>query len=220
MCAWVHLWVLVLVSVSVRWRVLWKFERLVLFRDDDVHSCAVFRAGVLMMSISAHNPRLMTSLPLTKVCQYSVGAGKPTREPFQKTSAKKRGTAASPCCSMLLSAHGLRCGRQRCTNDQASVTRVVRVSQRRAGRARKSAPVTKTPCNQRPNSSETLGPDGICRTQNRAAILPAQALKCFAVHSDFGLTEQRPAKRAILSVELPHFSVSGGATSNMVGRPI
>ena len=31
MCAWVHLWVLVLVSVSVRWRVLWKFEWLVLF---------------------------------------------------------------------------------------------------------------------------------------------------------------------------------------------
>ena len=27
--------------------------------DDDVHSCAVFRAGVLMMSISAHSPILM-----------------------------------------------------------------------------------------------------------------------------------------------------------------
>ena len=28
-------------------------------RDDDVYSCAVFRAGVLMMSISAHSPILM-----------------------------------------------------------------------------------------------------------------------------------------------------------------
>ena len=39
MCAWVHLWLLVLVSVSVRWRVLCKFEWLVLF--------------VMMMSILA-----------------------------------------------------------------------------------------------------------------------------------------------------------------------